>query len=70
MAELVDAEFSDEATGTVTEKISGSYIEFAERRALPEFQSLPPGDLQRHHRRDGFETANADSIFESTNQRT
>ena len=70
MAEMVAAEFSDGATGMVTEKIPGSYIEFAERRALSEFQSLPHSDLQRHHRRDGFETANADSIFESTNQRT
>ncbi|MEP3479409.1 MAG: DUF1338 domain-containing protein [Fuerstiella sp.] len=70
MAEMVEAEFSDGGNGIVVEQIPGSYIEFAERRALPEFQSLPPGDLQRHHRRDGFETANADSIFESTNQRS
>lgn len=70
MAEMVAAEFSDGADGMITEKIPGSYIEFAERRALPEFQSLSAAELKRHHRRDGFETANADSIFESTNQRT
>lgn len=70
MAEMVDAEFSDGASGKVTREIPGSYIEFAERRPLPEFQSLPPNDIRRHHRRDGFETANADSIFESTNQQS
>lgn len=70
MAQMVAAEFSDGADGTLTEKIPGSYIEFAERRPLPEFQTLSEDELRRHHRRDGFETANADSIFESTNQRT
>lgn len=46
--------------------IPGSYVEFAERKVLPEFVSLPVGDLQRKHRREGFEAGNADKIFEST----
>jgi len=46
--------------------ISGSYVEFAERRVLPQFTDLPAGQIQRQHRRDGFEAGNADKIFEST----
>lgn len=46
--------------------ISGSYVEFAERMVLPEFKSLPKTKLTKKHRRDGFESANADKIFEST----
>lgn len=47
-------------------KIAGSYVEFAERRVLPEFKSLNPKDIRRQQRRDGFEAGNADKIFEST----
>lgn len=47
-------------------KVSGSYVEFAERSVLPQYRDLPEGEILRHHRRDGFETANADKIFEST----
>lgn len=47
-------------------KISGSYVEFAERSVLPEFKHLPKEQITRTHRRDGFESANADKIFEST----
>ncbi|WP_350285709.1 DUF1338 domain-containing protein [uncultured Croceitalea sp.] len=47
-------------------KISGSYVEFAERLPLPEFKHLPKGTLKREHLREGFESANADKIFEST----
>ena len=46
--------------------ISGSYVEFAERKVLPEFQSVQKEFLKQEHRRDGFETSNADKIFEST----
>lgn len=46
--------------------IPGSYVEFAERLALPEFQNIPTSQLTRTQRRDGFESANADKIFEST----
>ena len=46
--------------------IAGSYVEFAERSPLPEFIHLSPLKLKEKHRREGFETANADRIFEST----
>ncbi len=66
IAEMVDATFADGAGGTVAKRISGSYVEFAERRVLDEFQYLKPEKITRAHRRDGFEAANADKIFEST----
>lgn len=69
MAELVTATFNDGQNGTIETQIPGSYIEFAERRSLPEFTDLPPAELERKHRRDGFETGNADRIFESTNRK-
>jgi hypothetical protein len=62
VAEMIKAAFAD---GT-RHSISGSYVEFAERRPLPEFAELPPDELKREHRRDGFEAGNADRIFEST----
>src|SRR6056300_21134 len=49
-----------------TKQIAGSYVEFAERGVLPEFLDIDPKKLQRKHRREGFETSNADRIFEST----
>ncbi|MFN8938475.1 MAG: DUF1338 domain-containing protein [Acidobacteriota bacterium] len=60
VAETVDAEFS----GGDRHRIAGSYVEFAERRVLPEFVGLER--IERRHRRDGFEAGNADKIFEST----
>lgn len=66
VAEMVDAEFADGHGGTVRQRISGSYVEFAERRVLPQFAALPPQQIRREHRRDGFEANNADKIFEST----
>lgn len=66
VAQMVEAEFL-EADGSLSHHtISGSYVEFAERRPLPEFSHLPSDQLHRAHRRDGFETGNADKIFEST----
>ncbi len=62
IAQMIDAEFADGETL----KISGSYVEFAERKVLPEFKHLPGNQITRKHRRDGFEAANADKIFEST----
>ncbi|WP_304232066.1 DUF1338 domain-containing protein [Jiulongibacter sediminis] len=62
VADKVEATF---ANGKTT-MIPGSYLEFAERRPLPEFQHLPQNELKREHLRDGFETGNADKIFEST----
>jgi hypothetical protein len=66
VAKMVDAEFDDGAGGTKTHSIAGSYVEFAERRLLPEFAQLNASEIKREHRRDGFETGNADRIFEST----
>ncbi len=62
MANKVMAKFSDNKT----QLISGSYVEFAERRVLPQFSQIPLKNIKSEHRRDGFEAANADKIFEST----
>lgn len=51
-----------------TESIPGSYVEFAERGVLPAYRDLPRDALRSRHRRDGFETGNADRIFESTDR--
>lgn len=66
VAQMVDGEFRKEGGGTERHKIAGSYVEFAERLVLDEFGDLPPEQITRAHRRDGFEAANADKIFEST----
>lgn len=60
MAGMLDAVFAD---GEVVQ-IPGSYVEFAERKVKPQYQSLET--VSTEHRRDGFETTNADKIFEST----
>lgn len=57
-----EVEFAD---GAKTQ-IAGSYVEFAERSVLPAFSHLKPEEIQTIHRREGFETSNADKIFEST----
>ena len=62
MAQMQEATF---AAGEIL-TIAGSYVEFAERRVLQEFQNLPLKEVQAYHRRDGFEINNADKIFEST----
>jgi len=62
VAEMIWAEFA----GGERHQIAGSYVEFAERRPLDEFAHLPPHELRREHRREGFEAGNADKIFEST----
>lgn len=59
---LYDATFAD----ANTIQIAGSYVEFAERSILPEYKDLPKDKIESKHRRDGFETNNADKIFEST----
>ncbi|WP_097128636.1 DUF1338 domain-containing protein [Spirosoma fluviale] len=67
VAQMIDAEFAGVAGSPAdTFRIAGSYVEFAERRILPEFQHLPADQITRQHRREGFETGNADKIFEST----
>lgn len=62
VAEMIDVTFAD---GT-TQRIAGSYVEFAERRPLDEFANIPASQLRREQRREGFEAGNADKIFEST----
>jgi hypothetical protein len=62
VARMVMAEFA----GGRRAEIPGSYVEFAERRVLPEFAHLPAAAIRREHRREGFEAGNADKIFEST----
>jgi hypothetical protein len=62
IAKMVEADF----LGGQKMEIAGSYVEFAERLALPEFKHLERTKIQRNHRREGFESANADKIFEST----
>lgn len=64
VARTVSAEFA----GGQWAEIPGSYVEFAERKVLPEYAHLPAGDIRRQHRREGFEAGNADKIFESTYQ--
>ena len=51
-----------------TERIAGSYVEFAERRIFAAYAGLPLDAIEPHHRRDGFETENANRIFESTDR--
>lgn len=62
VAKMVEATFA----GGQKMEIAGSYVEFAERLVLPEFEHLPISAIERKHRRDGFESSNADKIFEST----
>ncbi|TCC93069.1 DUF1338 domain-containing protein [Pedobacter hiemivivus] len=62
VAEMKDAIFIE----AETMPIAGSYVEFSERLVLPEFKNLPLAAIKQEHRREGFETDNADKIFEST----
>ena len=62
IAKMVEAVFAHQEK----QLIAGSYVEFAERRILPQYQQLPLDTITRLHRREGFEANNADKIFEST----
>ena len=64
VAQQLSAPFTQDAHRQTYHTIAGSYVEFAERLPLPEFEH----NLQcaRHQRRDGFDTQNANTIFEST----
>jgi hypothetical protein len=66
VAAMVEASFADGRGGVEAHRISGSYVEFAERRILDQFAHLPADQIRREHRREGFEAASADKIFEST----
>ncbi|MBV7530503.1 DUF1338 domain-containing protein [Chitinophaga sp. sic0106] len=57
VAGMINATFA----GQEQHPIAGSYVEFAERRLLPGHEQLPEAA-----RREGFEAANANKIFEST----
>ena len=62
IANQIEAQFSEGEK----KLIAGSYVEFAERNILPEFSKINNLKIERKHRREGFETGNADKIFEST----
>ncbi len=62
VAEMIEATFAN----GVKHRISGSYVEFAERKVLKQFENLSTSKIKRAHRREGFEANNADKIFEST----
>jgi hypothetical protein len=62
VAQMILAKFAEGDEHT----IPGSYVEFAERRVLSQYSALPSHEIKRIHRREGFEAANADKIFEST----
>jgi hypothetical protein len=62
VAEMIEATFANDDR----HRISGSYVEFAERKILKQFEHLPASAIKREHRREGFEANNADKIFEST----
>lgn len=62
VAEMIEATFANGKK----KLIAGSYVEFAERKVLDQFVHLPREQVRREHRREGFETGNADKIFEST----
>ncbi len=66
VAGVISASFPTEQGQEVSHEIPGSYVEFAERLIKPEFAHLPKDEIRREHRRDGFEAANANKIFEST----
>jgi len=62
VANQIMAEFSNNET----KLISGSYVEFAERKILPKYLEIDFKNVETKHIRDGFEASNADKIFEST----
>lgn len=50
-----------------TNPVVGAYMEFAERKPLPEHEHLAQtGQLREYQRRDGFEADSAKNIFAST----
>ena len=66
VAAMIEAEFNDGNGNKTMKTIPGSYVEFAERLPLEKYETTDPAKLSRRHRRDGFDTGNADGIFEST----
>lgn len=66
VAKMIQASFIDAHGQEIERPIAGSYVEFAERKPLEQFQKVPKMKLSRQHVRDGFDEGNADGIFEST----
>jgi hypothetical protein len=62
VAEMIEASFAN----GIKHPIAGSYVEFAERKILPQYADIPSVEIKPEHRREGFEANNADKIFEST----
>lgn len=63
VADVVDFSFA----GGQVHPVVGAYMEFVERKPLPEHQHLAQqGQLREIHRRDGFEADSAKNIFAST----
>jgi hypothetical protein len=58
--------FKSKSNKEKVKEIATAYVEFAERKILPEFNHLELKEIKRKHRREGFEAQNANSIFEST----
>eukprot|EP00878_Enallax_costatus_P017954 GHUV01018879.1.p2 GENE.GHUV01018879.1~~GHUV01018879.1.p2 ORF type:complete len:165 (+),score=33.78 GHUV01018879.1:1613-2107(+) len=63
VADVVNFTFA----GGQTNPVVGAYMEFVERKPMPEHQHLAEaGQLREFHRRDGFEADSAKNIFAST----
>lgn len=63
VADMVDFRFADGQVHPVV----GAYMEFVERKPLPQHEHLAAsGQLREEHRRDGFEAQSAANIFAST----
>lgn len=48
------------------QRVVGAYMEFAERKVLPQHLAAAGQAMREQHRRDGFDTGNATGIFAST----
>jgi hypothetical protein len=60
---------AERSTGVLLQvhPVVGAYMEFVERKVLPQHQYLAAaGGLREQHRRDGFEAESATNIFAST----
>ena len=60
---------SDTVTKTFEEgdkEVSGSFVEYIERKRLPKYHYIPMKDLLECHRKEGFELGNAFFIFDTT----
>lgn len=66
VADLGDIEFKNGfESGAKAARGARAYLEFVERRPLPQFAGAGEA-ASEHERRDGFEASSADNIFAST----